>query len=147
MDLIADLFFVKAIEPEPLKRFSVDRGSTAGSVMRSQHSPYDYPALPRLLQPISSHHTKKPDTLRHHTSSSKKLPSFRADAAADAALAVASSASADATLATFCATAAAATASLAANSAVSTSRFSSPVNDDTARCDDRDLAVARKHER
>lgn len=81
------------------------------------------------------------------TSSSKKLPSFRADAAADAARAVAASASDDASLATLCAAAAAATASLAASSAASSPPLSSPPSDDTARCADRDLAELRKQDR
>lgn len=81
------------------------------------------------------------------TSSSKKLPSLRADAAADAARAVAVSASADASLATLCAAAAAATASLAASSAASSPPLSSPPSDDTARCADRDLAELRKQDR
>lgn len=92
--------------------------------------------------------------LNSNTSSSRKLPSFRADAAAEAALAVAASASDDACLATFraavapaTASLAPATASLAESSAASRSCFSSPCSEDTARCADRDLAVDRKEER
>lgn len=82
-----------------------------------------------------------------YTSSSRKLPSFRADAAAEAALAVADRASDDACLAAFRAAAALATASLAESFAVRTSCSSSPRSVDTARCADRDLAVDRKEER
>lgn len=104
------------------------------------------PPLFVFVYPLSQTKTYFP-SLSVCTSSSRKLPSFRADAAAEAALAVAASASDDACLAAFRAAAALATASLAESFAASTSCPSSPRSVDSARCADRDLAVDRKEER